>query len=100
MVPIYQIWSNIVWDLYPFNLSLPADDPLLEGMPGKTAIGASDGYWIFLEPLDAGPHQIDIDGTISKVYPNDKEFCVHVTYHLAVSSAFPAKIDTGIRTMS
>lgn len=79
------------------QFKLPASDPLIKGMDGKTVIGVSDGYWIFLEPLEAGPHQIDIDGTISQVFPTNKQFCVHVTYQLVVESAFPNALDSHIR---
>jgi hypothetical protein len=40
----------------PFNLTLPENN--IAGVPPQTAKAVSDGFWILLEPLSPGSHEI------------------------------------------
>jgi hypothetical protein len=46
-----------------FELNSP-DGPWLPGDPGPTT-GVSDGYWVILEPLPAGQHEISFRATLT-----------------------------------
>jgi hypothetical protein len=51
----YRVQSPI------FDVVLPENN-LFDGTPGPTR-GASDGYWLFLEPLSKGKHMIHSFGS-------------------------------------
>jgi hypothetical protein len=59
--------------------SLVALDPCVTGTP---QVGVTDGYWIMLSPLPAGPHTIFIHGVID--FGGGNTFEVEVTYDLTV----------------
>jgi hypothetical protein len=48
---------------------------------GPRAKGVSDGYWIMLKPLPAGPHTLVFSGT--ETFPT-YSFTVTVTYNLTI----------------
>jgi hypothetical protein len=43
----------------------------------------SDGYWLMLNPLSAGEHDVKFGGTLAL----DPNFTLDVTYHLTVQSS-------------
>lgn len=45
-----------------FNMTLPNDNVM--GYPPGTTQAVSDGYWIILEPLPPGKHQIHFSGSL------------------------------------
>jgi hypothetical protein len=68
-----------------FNETLPNDNLL--GVPEGTYLAISDGYWVFLEPLSPGQHEIRLHGAIidpTAISPTPS-FETAVTYHLIVS---------------
>jgi hypothetical protein len=68
-----------------FNDTLPNDN--LVGVPQGTYLAISDGYWVFLEPLSPGQHEIRLHGAIidpTAISPTPS-FETAVTYHLIVS---------------
>ena len=68
-----------------FNETLPNDNIL--GEPEGTYLAVSDGYWLFLEPLPPGQHEIRLHGAIidpTAISPTPS-FETAVTYHLMVS---------------
>ena len=57
----------------PFNLQIPGSGwPSLHVSPA-----ASDGYWLMLEPLPPGKHEINFGGTASN-------FMIDITYHITI----------------
>jgi hypothetical protein len=73
-----------------FNDTLPNDNLL--GVPEGTYLAISDGYWVFLEPLPPGQHEIRLRGAIIDPTGITPSFETAVTYHLIVSdtSAIPS----------
>lgn len=66
----------------PFDFTMPAQNNIL-GLSGVTSgRAASDGYWIILEPLSAGQHEIHFEARV--VSGPAKGFSQDVTYHLTV----------------
>lgn len=45
----------------PFNVTLPADNVL--GLPAQTTKMMSEGYWLFLKPLEPGKYDVDSFGS-------------------------------------
>jgi hypothetical protein len=72
-----------------FNETLPNDNVL--GEPEGTYLAISDGYWVFLEPLPPGQHEIRLRGAIIDPTGITPSFETAVTYHLIVSdTAIPS----------
>ena len=65
-----------------FNMTLPKDNVL--GDPEGTYLAVSDGYWIFLEPLSPGQHEIRLHGAIIEPTSPTPSFETVVTYHLTI----------------
>jgi hypothetical protein len=67
-----------------FDVTLPKDNIL--GEPEGTYLAVSDGYWLFIEPLPPGQHEIRLHGAIidpTSISPTPS-FETVVTYHLIV----------------
>lgn len=63
-----------------FDVNLPENN--LFGLPpGEYGPAVSDGFWVLLEPLNAGKHEIRIHGIVGD---GVDKFEVKVTYHLYV----------------
>jgi hypothetical protein len=68
-----------------FNETLPNDNVF--GVPEGTYLAVADGYWLFLEPLPPGQHEIRLHGAIidpTAISPTPS-FETAVTYHLIIS---------------
>jgi hypothetical protein len=81
---LQDIWNYRVQSPF-FNDTLPNDNVL--GEPEGTYLATSDGYWVFLEPLPPGQHEIRLHGAIidpTAISPTPS-FETAVTYHLIVS---------------
>lgn len=69
-----------------FTVNLPASLRDAFGFPSQY-VGAldsiSDGYWVALSGLSAGPHTLVFGGTIPELAPGASPFTVEVTAHIA-----------------
>ncbi|MGH9858019.1 MAG: hypothetical protein ACRD4B_09265 [Acidobacteriota bacterium] len=74
-IPIYRVRS----DPPMFSLTFPADN-LFDASDGGTTRATSDGYWVFLKPLEHGKHKLFFAGSCSAGSRN-----VKATYNLTVS---------------
>jgi hypothetical protein len=74
-IPIYRVRS----DPPMFTLKIVENNPL-QVPGGGTTEATSDGYWVFLKPLNPGEHEIDFAGSCSAGQRN-----VKVRYHLTVT---------------
>lgn len=66
------------------TIILPLEDSLLEFFYGEPISGEvyptiTEGYWVFLSPLEPGEHVLEFGGCISAF-----EFCTDVTYNITV----------------
>jgi hypothetical protein len=69
-----------------FNDTLPKDN--LAGDPEGTYLEVADGYWVFLEPLPPGQHEIRLHGAIIEQPTSPTpSFETSVTYHLTISNS-------------
>ena len=68
-----------------FNATLPKDNVL--GIPEGTYLEVADGYWVFLEPLSPGQHEIRLRGAIIEPTSPTPSFERAVTYHLTISNS-------------
>jgi hypothetical protein len=73
-IPIFRVRS----DPPMFSLTLPADN-LFSAPVGGATRATSDGYWVFLKPLDLGEHSLYFAGSCSAGSRN-----VRATYNLTV----------------
>ena len=73
----YRIHSRI------FNFTLP-EDPWLAGEPGPSS-AVSDGYWVILEPLPPGKHEINFKASLTDpttgilFYSDDLKYVLNVS---------------------
>lgn len=66
-----------------FNLTLPENNAL--GVPAQETQGVSDGYFVMLNPLPSGEHEIRSVGSLTEVTVQGTEnFASDVTYHITV----------------
>jgi hypothetical protein len=65
----FRVQSN------PFPIKLPEDN--IVGLPSRTFVGISDGYWAIVESLPEGEHTIEFGGQAEGL-------TVDVTYHLTI----------------
>ena len=69
-----------------FTVNLPASLRDAFGFPAQY-VGAldaiSDGYWVALDGLSAGPHTLVFGGTIPELAPGASPFTVQVTANIA-----------------
>jgi hypothetical protein len=75
-IPIYRVRS----DPSMFPLTMPVDNPF-HAPGGRTEQATSDGYWVFLKPLDPGEHYLHFAGSCSAGSRN-----VTASYNLTVVS--------------
>jgi hypothetical protein len=68
-----------------FAFSLPANNVL--GVAEGPGFAVSDGVFLLIPPLPAGPHEIQFGGRLTSF-----DFSLHITYHLTVEHIRPAKI--------
>jgi hypothetical protein len=73
-IPIFRVRS----DPPMFSLTLPADNPFNTSVGGTTR-ATSDGYWVFLKPLNPGEHNLYFAGSCSAGSRN-----VKAAYNLTV----------------
>jgi hypothetical protein len=72
----YRVTSSI------FNFNGDPSLQVLDPCVGPKHKGVSDGYWIMLKPLPAGPHTLTFSGT--QTWPSGPPFTVTVTYYLTI----------------
>jgi hypothetical protein len=76
----YQVASS------PFNATFPKNNILgvKHGNSANTTM-ASNGFWVFLQPLAPANHELQFGGLTSLGYTkNNTDFITNTTYHLAV----------------
>jgi hypothetical protein len=74
-IPIFRVRS----DPPLFSLTIPTDNPF-NSPSGTTTKATSDGYWVFLKPLDRGNYNLCFNGACSAGIRN-----VSAIYHLEVA---------------
>ena len=66
-----------------FSVTYPPHN--LFGSPAGQTQGISDGYWVFLQPLSPGKHELHFSGlTPGNPTTGTTNFAIDVTYHLTV----------------
>lgn len=66
-----------------FNFTLPENNAL--GVPAQETQGVSDGYFVMLNPLSRGEHEIRSVGSLTEVtVQGTQNFASDVTYHITV----------------
>jgi hypothetical protein len=67
-----------------FSISAPQNNMVgIKG--GTTTQGVSDGYWVFLQPLSAGKHDVHFSGqSVDYTSTGVNNYATDVTYHLTV----------------
>jgi hypothetical protein len=73
-IPVYRVRS----DPLMFTMTLPSDNPF-NSPGGRTTHATSDGYWVFLKPLNPGQHILYFAGSCSGGSRN-----VKASYNLTV----------------
>jgi hypothetical protein len=81
-IPIFRVQSEPLM----FPLTLPADNLFNAPVSGTTR-ATSDGYWVFLKPLDLGEHSLYFAGSCSAGSRN-----VRATYNLTVKNIIRHKL--------
>jgi hypothetical protein len=67
-----------------FNLTLPENN--IFGLPAGTTQAVADGFWILLEPLPAGNHEIQFGGGLVDVSTaGTVNFATEAVYHITIS---------------
>jgi hypothetical protein len=72
----YQVMSPI------FNVTFPQNN--LFGAPTGPTQGVSDGFWVFLQPLSSGNHEIHFSSFTPSPSAGGSPFVIDATYHLTV----------------
>jgi hypothetical protein len=83
-LPLQDIWNYRIQSPF-FDVTLPNDNVF--GISEGTYRAVADGYWVFLEPLPPGQHEIRLHGAMGNptaISPTPS-FETAVTYHLIVS---------------
>ena len=83
-VPLQDIWNYRLQSPF-FDVTLPNDNVF--GISAGTYRAVADGYWVFLQPLPPGQHEIRLHGVMgspSAISPTPS-FETAVTYNLIVS---------------
>jgi hypothetical protein len=66
-----------------FNVTYPPHN--LFGSPAGQTQGIGDGYWVFLQPLSPGKHELHFSGlTPGNPTTGTANFAIDTTYHLIV----------------
>ncbi len=67
-----------------FEVRLPANN--VEGLPqGTYGKACCDGYWVMLEPLERGPHHLELEGVLGK--PESPEMEIRITYLISAEES-------------
>jgi hypothetical protein len=68
----------------PFNVTLVNNNIL--GVQAGPTKGVSDGWWVFMNPLSPGKHEIHFSGQLvnPSITATNPRFVTEVTYHLTV----------------
>jgi hypothetical protein len=70
----------------PFDITFPEEN--IFGVQAGPTRAVSDGFWIFLQPLSAGNHQINFKGAVVDYTTTGTVSVTNdVTYHLTVVEA-------------
>jgi hypothetical protein len=66
-----------------YNISLPNNN--IMGVASTTSPSVAEGYWIFLNPLPPGKHEIEFAGAAGEVtVTSNMNFLTSTTYHITV----------------
>jgi hypothetical protein len=69
-----------------YNITLPTDN--IMGVEAGTTPSIAEGYWIFLNPLPLGNHEISFGGSAGNPsVTSSMNFVTDVTYHLTVTNS-------------
>jgi hypothetical protein len=69
-----------------YNITLPTDN--IMGVEAETTPSIAEGYWIFLNPLPPGNHEITFGGSAGNPsVTSSMNFVTDVTYHLTVTNS-------------
>lgn len=67
-----------------FNTTFPEVNPMFTAHPGSTN-AVSAGYWLFLNPLSPGEHELHIQGaSVDPTVFSTRNFAQDFTYHLTI----------------
>jgi hypothetical protein len=82
-----------------FNVTFP-ENPIFGAEPGPS-LAVSDGYWIILEPLPPGEHEIHFKNSLTNPTTGILFFADEVKYHLSVveTAESPSNSTSGQSTM-
>jgi hypothetical protein len=88
-VPLQDIWNYRIQSPF-FDVTLPTDNVF--GISAGTYRAVADGYWVFLQPLPPGQHEIRLRGAMGNptAISPIPSFETAVTYHLIVSDTAAA----------
>jgi hypothetical protein len=67
-----------------FNMTVPKDN-IFKNLPG-TFKAVSDGFYVFLEPLAVGTHDIHITTSVLNPLNSEYNYSADVTYHIIVTA--------------
>jgi hypothetical protein len=82
-VPLQDLWNYRIQSPF-FDVTLPNDN--IFGISGGTYRSIADGYWVFLEPLPPGQHEIRLHGVMGDpTAASIVNLETAVTYHLTIS---------------
>jgi hypothetical protein len=68
-----------------FNITIPADNVF--GSPAGTSGAVADGFWVFLEPLPPGPHEVSFAVNVlddPTTPATDESYSTDIVYNLTV----------------
>ncbi|MBA3750541.1 MAG: hypothetical protein H0X03_06565 [Nitrosopumilus sp.] len=69
----------------PFDINFPEDN--IYGVTSGPTKGVSDGYWVFLNPLSPGKHEIEFKGsTADYSTTSSQNFATETKYNLTVTN--------------
>jgi len=66
----------------PFNVTFAPNN--LFGAPNGPTQGVADGFWVFLQQLASGNHEVHFSSFTPSSSPGGAPFVIDVTYHLIV----------------
>ena len=84
-VPLQDLWNYRIQSPF-FDVTLPNDN--IFGISGGTYRSIADGYWVSLEPLPPGQHEIRLHGVMGDpIAASIINLETAVTYHLTISNS-------------
>jgi hypothetical protein len=85
--PVPNLWSYRI-EAPTFNATFPSDNVF--GIPEGSYMSVADGYWVFLEPLPPGQHEIRLHAVATDPTATSfQNFETAVTYNLIISEDAP-----------